>query len=36
MNDFLNALAAREVLSTGPVFYYPVFLGVWIDIPASS
>jgi len=32
MNDFLSALAAREALSMAPVFYYPVYLGIWIDI----
>jgi hypothetical protein len=31
---FLNELAAREVLSGVPVFYYPVFLGLWIEYPA--
>jgi hypothetical protein len=32
MHEFLNALAAREALSIAPVFYYPVFLGLIIEI----
>ena len=31
MDEFLSALAVREVLSGVPVFYWPKFLGVIVE-----
>lgn len=32
MMDWLDVLAAREILSGVPVFYYPCYLGILIDL----